>query len=189
MSKKTKLLSGCSAGTYSALLAAGCESPEHELRELLAEADARMVPCLTHSANDSRLIALVAVVRERTREESLNVFREVMHVETRNMVNVEEASEFMGLVLSKVVIGIRQLQRSETASNARLKQLKSDPKQKARDGAYELWQDWQSSKTRHKSGAAFHRYVVDKFPVIVDTKTIARWCKQWKAEAMKDVVS
>jgi len=63
--------------------------------------------------------------------------------------------------------------------------LAKDPKQAARAHAFTLWKDWQAGKTLHKSGAAFHRYVLEKCPSIVDTKTVARWCKAWATQIRK----
>lgn len=61
--------------------------------------------------------------------------------------------------------------------------LAKDPKQNAMGEALKLWQDWQSGKTLHKSGAAFDRYVVEKLPVIRATKTVERWRARWQKEA------
>jgi len=63
--------------------------------------------------------------------------------------------------------------------------LANDPKQAVKSDVFKLWLDWQAGKTLHKSGAAFHRFVLDQYPIIVDTKTVARWCKVWAVEIRK----
>lgn len=72
--------------------------------------------------------------------------------------------------------------------NAMAKQAR-DPKQIAKAAAFGLWTDWQSGKTRHKSGAAFHRYVCDQLPDITSTKTVERWCKEWHEASKKKGLS
>ncbi|MBN8737663.1 MAG: hypothetical protein J0H27_15530 [Xanthomonadales bacterium] len=65
--------------------------------------------------------------------------------------------------------------------NAQAK-LARDPKQAAKAKAFKLWQDWQTGRVRHKSGAAFARHVVDTLP-IESTKTVERWVTQWRKDA------
>lgn len=61
--------------------------------------------------------------------------------------------------------------------------LANDPKQKAKVKAFELWQDWQTGKALHKSGAAFARHVMNKLPDLENQKTIERWVTHWRREA------
>lgn len=63
--------------------------------------------------------------------------------------------------------------------------LANDPKQIAKADAFELWKDWQSGKLLHKSGAAFARFVCDKYPVLESSTTVERWARKWKAEEAK----
>lgn len=186
MSKKVELRADGTADTYSALLHARSKSPEHELRELLAEADARVAPCLTHSMDDSRLMALIAVVRERTHEEDLKTFREVMHEVTRDMVNVEDASERIAGVLIKVATEIRRLQRHQTASNARSEQLKSSPKQIAKTEASKLWEEWRAGK-HPRIGKKIHQFAAEcqrRWPKeLTSHKVICGWCTDWSKQA------
>ena len=76
------------------------------------------------------------------------------------------------------VIAVRK-GRKLTAQKAAKAKLAKDPKQAAKTEAYKLWQDWQSRKTLHKSGAAFARYVVD-LTAIEDTGTVQRWMRIWR---------
>lgn len=55
----------------------------------------------------------------------------------------------------------------------------NDPKQAAKAKAHQLWQDWQSGKALHKSGAAFARHVV-AHTNIEDTNTVQRWMRSWR---------
>jgi hypothetical protein len=65
-----------------------------------------------------------------------------------------------------------------------LAKLKKDPVQAAKAKAFKLWQDWQSGKTLHKSGAAFDRHVVNTLQEITATKTVERWrTKEWGLKA------
>jgi hypothetical protein len=60
--------------------------------------------------------------------------------------------------------------------------LASDPRQLAKAEALKLWRAWRAGNTKFKSGAAFHRYVCDRWPVITSTKTVERWCSKWVKE-------
>jgi hypothetical protein len=58
--------------------------------------------------------------------------------------------------------------------------LARDPKQAAKAEAFKLWEDWQSGKTLHKSGAAFARFVCEKHQVLESAITVERWVRTWK---------
>ncbi len=58
-------------------------------------------------------------------------------------------------------------------------------KQAAKNEAFKLWQDWQKGKTLHKSGAAFSRFVCDKYPVLESPTTVEKWSRKWAAGRVK----
>ncbi|MET4570619.1 hypothetical protein [Rhodanobacter soli] len=64
--------------------------------------------------------------------------------------------------------------------------LARDPKQAAKAEAFKLWSDWQAGKTLHKSGAAFARFVCDKYPVLESPTTVERWARKWAVEKSKN---
>lgn len=72
-----------------------------------------------------------------------------------------------------------QMQSEQARAGARAR-LAKNPVQAAKPDAYKLWLDWQERRALHKSAAAFHRYVIDQLPIITDTKTVERWCREWK---------
>ena len=72
-----------------------------------------------------------------------------------------------------------------TGTAGAIAKLKNDPVQSKKPQARELWDDWQTGKTKHTSGAAFDRYVLEQISVIHDTKTVYRWRKEWGAAAEK----
>jgi hypothetical protein len=84
-------------------------------------------------------------------------------------------------VAAMIYVAHRELRKEQARAGATAK-IARDPKQAAKSAAFKLWQDWQTGKTLHKSSAAFHRHVLDKLPVITSTKTVERWCKEWREE-------
>jgi hypothetical protein len=75
---------------------------------------------------------------------------------------------------------IRKRVISEIARKGADARLANDPKQAAKETAKDMWRSWQSGKSRHKSGAAFARHVVDTLKVIDSTKTVERWMQEWR---------
>lgn len=75
--------------------------------------------------------------------------------------------------------GMAKQMRTDQARAAAMAKLANDPVQAIKPIAHQLWLDWQSGKTVHKSAAAFYRYVVSQHPKITETKTVERWCKEW----------
>ncbi|MEA9471147.1 hypothetical protein [Xanthomonas campestris] len=69
-------------------------------------------------------------------------------------------------------------QRSR-AKKAIAAKLRKDPKQAAKSQALKIWQDWQSGRAIHASGAAFARHVVET-TAIDDPNTVQRWIRQWR---------
>jgi len=116
------------------------------------------------------------------------MFREVMQEETRDMVNVEEASKRIAGVMIKVAIKIRRLQRRQTASNARSQQLKSDPKQKTKAEAFKLWQEWRAGK-HPKIGKKIYQFATEcqrRWPKELPShKVICGWCTDWNKQMRK----
>jgi hypothetical protein len=80
----------------------------------------------------------------------------------------------------------RHNERSESGKKGTLNR----PAILAKPKAKELWDDWQRGKTLHKSGAAFDRYVIDKFEEeITSTETVKRWrTKEWGPQARKEEI-
>lgn len=72
--------------------------------------------------------------------------------------------------------------RKEVARKAAAQRVENDPKQQAKVEARRMWEDWQEGRTRHKSGAAFARYVVNSIPIIESEETVKRWDREWRKE-------
>lgn len=70
---------------------------------------------------------------------------------------------------------------SQKARRGITAKLQKDPKQAAKAGAFRMWQDWQTGKAVHASGAAFARHVVEQ-TVIEDPNTVQRWIREWRAD-------
>lgn len=75
--------------------------------------------------------------------------------------------------------------RTRQAGSGAAVKLARDPKQAAKADAFKLWQEWQTGKARHRSGAAFARHVIDTLPTIESEKTVERWTRQWAKDAKK----
>ena len=75
--------------------------------------------------------------------------------------------------------------RSSIAQEGAARKLANDPKQAAKAEAFKLWQQWQQGKTRHSSGAAFARHVIESYPAIISTKVVERWVTDWQRKAAK----
>jgi len=73
----------------------------------------------------------------------------------------------------------------DRARKAAMARVRNSPQAAAKNEAFKLWQDWQSGKTLHKSGAAFHRFVIEKLPAITSPKSVERWCRDWRDAAKK----
>ncbi|MEO6927048.1 MAG: hypothetical protein ABI129_10320 [Rhodanobacter sp.] len=72
--------------------------------------------------------------------------------------------------------------RSKTGKTGVAAKLANDPKQAAKVEAAKLWRDWQTGRMRHKSGAAFARFICEKYPVLESPTTVERWARKWAAE-------
>lgn len=76
---------------------------------------------------------------------------------------------------------------SNSAKLRRFKRNDTDPKQIAKLHVRECWFEWQKKLSRYPKGAAeFARDMLAKHEgVLVSTKTIERWCTEWKSELQK----
>jgi hypothetical protein len=109
--------------------------------------------------------------------------REEVNVAWTYVLDAMQASEtFFHFVVAEP---LSRSVRAQVAKRGAAARLANSPVQAAKYEAFPHWEDWQSGKTVHKSGAAFHRYIVKMFPVITDTKTVERWCKRWREESKK----
>lgn len=72
------------------------------------------------------------------------------------------------------------LRRSEQASLAG--KSRWDQSLGAQDKAHvlTLWNAWQSSPPKYRGNAEFSRSAINECAVIEDTKTIERWCREWR---------
>lgn len=171
------------AGTYAALVDPDSESIGHELNELLAEADARVVPCLTKSPEECRLEALVAVVREKTREEDLKAFRTVLR-RYRRTCDLAASMDIGSLasIVSKTVLEIRRLQRRQTAAKGGLAQRPSMREVKKQVKA--LWLERRAGKhPKLRTNEQFAMECMRRWENdLKNIKTILGWCTRWKNE-------
>lgn len=169
---------GLTAGAYAAALSQGAASANSELAELLSAAEARVVPLLTESLEETRLKELVAIVRERTRAQDEEVFRIAMEEYERRFKS--DIARHLGPLLSEVVLTIRERQRKETASKAALARQPGKKAAKARVKAFWL----ERRRGMHPRLQTNNDFAIEclrrgeefKF------KTILGWCTQWEKE-------
>jgi hypothetical protein len=127
-----------------------------------------------------RLVAVLNTLPDASHDEASDALSALMKV--LGDVIIAQAKALAGLKseIPAVIDAVASFDAREKA-NKRIARDK-DGKQAAKAAALKLWQEWQGNEHLHKSGAAFHRHVLAKLPAISDPKTVARWCKQWKAE-------
>ena len=115
--------------------------------------------------------AIVALIEERNDRKRLSEANYLAWAEANEM-------DKAGAYVASKMQGITQQRRSGA-----MKKLANDPRQKEKENVRVLWGDWQTGKTKHTSGAAFARYVVDHAKFIKSEKTVERWAIAWAKES------
>lgn len=97
----------------------------------------------------------------------------------KQMVSSEDIAIALPKLISAVMTAEAKRKAWKRISNDR------DGKQAAKAEVFKLWQEWQAGKTLHKSGAAFARFVCNRFSALESPISVERWARNWAAEKAK----
>lgn len=156
-----------------------------EARELLPDSERELLANRDKILEQAASIASFMAEREVVARKIIALMTEGTIENFYNLPPVDGMTilELCALLNESIIEKARDMARQMRAEQARtgaIAKLANDPVQAAKPAAHKLWMDWQSGRTKHRSGAAFCRFVVEECPAITDPRTVERWCQEWR---------